>query len=168
MDEFCAFLTADDHADQTLLRNHHQLLNRTYVSARETLSLDASECRLVQSLRKVQQAKTSQTTVSLFVYTPWMVYSSFMEWGNIFIWNTAWNLVVLAVSNNSRWGPVRIRTGFKLDQRKGSVRCKQEEMTSTPVKKTTTIKADEKKKRTVFKQLLDSPFNLTWHLAFKR
>ena len=41
-------------------------------------------------------------------------------------------------------------------------------MTSTPVKKTTTIKADEKKKRTVFKQLLDSPFNLTWYHAFKR
>jgi len=43
-----------------------------------------------------------------------------------------------------------------------------EKMTSTPVKKTTTVKADEKKKKTVFKQLLDSPFNLTWHNAFKR
>ena len=35
-------------------------------------------------------------------------------------------------------------------------------MTSTPTKQTTTIKSEEKKKKTVFRQLLDSPFNLTW------
>jgi hypothetical protein len=44
---------------------------------------------------------------------------------------------------------------------------RDEEMTSTPTKKATTIKAEEKKKKTVFKQLLDSPFNLTWYNVFR-
>jgi len=40
---------------------------------------------------------------------------------------------------------------------------KTRDMTST---QTTTIKAEDKKKKTVFRQLLDSPYNITWYYFF--
>jgi hypothetical protein len=38
-------------------------------------------------------------------------------------------------------------------------------MSASTSKQETTIKSEERKKRTVFKQLLDTPFNLTWYLS---
>jgi hypothetical protein len=40
-------------------------------------------------------------------------------------------------------------------------------MAST-TKQATTIKAEDKKRKTVFRQLLDSPFNLTWYPSLKQ
>jgi len=37
-------------------------------------------------------------------------------------------------------------------------------MTSSASKELTTVKAEEKKRRTVFRQLLDSPYNIIWYV----
>jgi hypothetical protein len=38
-------------------------------------------------------------------------------------------------------------------------------MAASPSKQATTIKSEEKKRRTVFRQLLETPFSLTWYLS---
>jgi hypothetical protein len=38
-------------------------------------------------------------------------------------------------------------------------------MSASTSKQETTIKSEERKRRTVFRQLLDTPFNLTWYLS---